>query len=454
MSSDIAISVSKLSKCYRIYDNPSDRLKQAILARIPKVAGFGFGNPSVNREFWALRDIDFEVRRGETFGIVGRNGSGKSTLLQIIAGTLSPTLGSAEAHGRVAALLELGSGFNPEFTGLENIRLNAELLGLSAAEIDHRLDAILSFADIGDFVRQPVKTYSSGMTVRLAFAVQAQIDPDVLIVDEALAVGDAKFQAKCFARLDALKENGTSILFVSHSTDQIVTHCDRALLLHDGTTRDLGTPKQVVHSYLELLFGAQKRPASSASKAGNMNDSAKATSISTPDDEAEDTATAGNRFVARPGYNPYEFRWGDGAATIEDYCLTGPGGEVQGPVECGAPLRLSLGIAFHRDVIRPIIGLTIKTKDGVTVFGTNSELTPDQVGSISGEAGSRWRTTFAFSCRLGPGDYFISLGIASRNGDEVVPHDRRYDSIHLNMIGDGFFGLAMLDAAQVSRKAP
>jgi lipopolysaccharide transport system ATP-binding protein len=454
MSSDIAISVSGLGKCYRIYDNPSDRLKQAILARTPKFAARRFGGAAGNREFWALRDIDFEVHRGETFGIVGRNGSGKSTLLQIIAGTLSPTLGSAIAHGRLAALLELGSGFNPEFTGLENVRLNAELLGLSPAEIDRRLDAILSFADIGDFIHRPVKTYSSGMTVRLAFAVQAQIDPDVLIVDEALAVGDAKFQAKCFARLDALKENGTSILFVSHSTDQIVTHCDRALLLHDGKVRNQGAPKQVVHSYLELLFGAQKRPASFNSKAGGDADSAGALATSAPADEAESTSTAGNRFVARPGYNPYEFRWGDGAATIEDYCLTGPGGEVKGPVECGSPLRLTLGIAFHRDVIKPILGLTIKTTDGVTVFGTNSELNLDQVGAITGEAGSRWITTFAFTCRLGPGDYFVSLGIASRNGDDVVPHDRRYDSIHLNMIGDGFFGLAMLDAAQISRKAP
>lgn len=228
---DIAIRVENLSKCYQIYDTPRDRLKQFILPRLHHLTG---QTPrQYFREFWALKDVSFEVKKGETIGIIGRNGSGKSTLLQLICGTLSPTSGSITTNGRIAALLELGSGFNPEFTGRENVYMNASVLGLSKEEIDARFEDIVAFADIGTFIEQPVKMYSSGMMVRLAFAVQAQVEPDILIVDEALAVGDAKFQAKCFDRLHQLKEGGTSILLVTHSSEQIVTHCSEAILL-DG----------------------------------------------------------------------------------------------------------------------------------------------------------------------------------------------------------------------------
>src|SRR6478672_3840406 len=232
MSSDIAIKVEHLSKCYQIYSQPRERLKQFIL---PALQGMIGQQPKQYfRDFWALQDVSFEVRKGETVGIIGRNGSGKSTLLQLICGTLNPTSGSLQAHGRIAALLELGSGFNPEFTGRENVYLNGSLLGLSSAEIDVKFDDIAAFADIGEFIERPVKTYSSGMVVRLAFAVQAMVDPDILIVDEALSVGDEKFQRKCFARLEELKSRGTSILFVSHSGSQIVELCERALLLEHG----------------------------------------------------------------------------------------------------------------------------------------------------------------------------------------------------------------------------
>lgn len=223
MSSEIAIRVESLSKCYQIYDQPRDRLKQFVLPRLKRLAGLP--PKQYYHEFWALKDVSFEVKKGETVGIIGRNGSGKSTLLQMICGTLSPTSGSVTTHGRIAALLELGSGFNPEFTGRENVYMNASVLGLTKDEIDARFDEIAAFADIGEFIEQPVKIYSSGMMVRLAFAVQAQVEPNIMIVDEALAVGDAKFQAKCFERLKKLKESGTSILLVTHSTEQIVTHC-------------------------------------------------------------------------------------------------------------------------------------------------------------------------------------------------------------------------------------
>ena len=455
MSSEYAIQVDSVGKCFHIYSNPAARLGQALYPRASSlVRRLGcnaladrIDNQKPYRQFWALQDVSFQVRRGETFGIVGRNGSGKSTLLQIIAGTLSPTLGAIDTHGRVAALLELGSGFNPEFTGLENVRFNAAVLGLTAAEIDSRLDAILSFADIGEFINQPVKTYSSGMVVRLAFAVQAQIEPDILIVDEALAVGDAKFQSKCFARLDALKQAGTSILFVSHATEQVVTHCDRALLLHDGTMRQMGAPKEVVHSYLDLLFGGSRRTADQA-------EAEPAPRLDARQLDTEAAATSGNLFATRSNYNPYEFRWGDGAAAIEDFRLVGPGGEQPAAVECGEPLKLVLGVAFLRDVHRPIIGLTIKTKDGITVYGTNSEMTPPSDSPVIGRAGTQAQISFAFDCRLGPGDYFLSVGIASRNGEDVIPHDRRYDSIHLYVVGKDFFGLAMLDAALAIESSP
>ena len=256
-SDDVAIRVTKLGKRYEIYDAPRDRLKQFIL---PRLQGFAkLDRKQYFREFWALQDVSFEVKKGETAGIIGRNGSGKSTLLQMICGTLSPTSGSVETRGRIAALLELGSGFNPEFTGRENVYMNAAVLGLSKQEMEVRFDDIVAFADIGQFVDQPVKTYSSGMVVRLAFAVQSQIDPDILVVDEALSVGDAKFQAKCFERLRQLKENGTSILLVTHSSDQIVTHCSTAILLNSGRQIETGEPKHVVNRYMDLLFGKERK---------------------------------------------------------------------------------------------------------------------------------------------------------------------------------------------------
>ncbi|EPC9246847.1 ABC transporter ATP-binding protein, partial [Shigella flexneri] len=242
MSSDnYAIEVKNISKCYQVYNKPVQRLKQILFGKqkehTERVQRVNYD------EFWALQDINFVLPRGETLGVVGKNGSGKSTLLQIIAGTLTPTSGSVTINGRVAALLELGAGFNNEFTGRENVYLNASLLGLSKEQVDNKLDDILAFADIGHFIDSAVRSYSSGMLVRLAFAIQAQLDPEILIVDEALAVGDAKFQAKCFNRLKKLKENGTSILFVSHATEQIVTHCDRAILLNDGLLLAQDRPK-------------------------------------------------------------------------------------------------------------------------------------------------------------------------------------------------------------------
>lgn len=249
MSSEPAIRVSNLTKCYQIYDRPQDRLKQSLWR----------GRRQFYREFRALHDVSFEVMRGETVGIVGRNGSGKSTLLQLIAGTLTPTSGSVAVAGRIAALLELGSGFNPDFTGRENVYMNGAILGLSRTEIDRRFDAIAAFADIGDFIDQPVKTYSSGMMVRLAFSVSVNVEPDILIVDEALAVGDAAFQFKCLERLERLTASGTTLLFASHSMDMIKNFCDRAIYLQQGVNKASGSPEEIGELYLLEAWQEQTR---------------------------------------------------------------------------------------------------------------------------------------------------------------------------------------------------
>lgn len=256
MSSEIAIKVENLSKCYQIYDQPRDRLKQFVLPRLWRLVGLS-PNPYY-REFWALKDVSFEVKKGETVGIIGRNGSGKSTLLQIICGTLNLTSGSIQTYGRIAALLELGSGFNPEFTGRENVYMNASVLGLTKDEIDARFDDIAAFADIGEFIKQPVKTYSSGMYARLAFSIAINVDPEILIVDEALAVGDARFVAKCMRRIKDIQECGASILFVSHDVGSVRTLCERAIWLDKGGLVEQGDVFPVTGRFTEFMFRDEK----------------------------------------------------------------------------------------------------------------------------------------------------------------------------------------------------
>jgi lipopolysaccharide transport system ATP-binding protein len=433
---EIAISVCSVSKCYRTYDNPRDRLKQAFIPRMQRMVGI---RPSqYGQEYWALNDISFDIYKGETVGIVGRNGSGKSTLLQMICGTLTPTLGEIRTNGRVAALLELGSGFNPEFTGRENVYLNGSVLGLTKDEVDARFDSIAAFADIGKFLDQPVKNYSSGMGVRLAFAVQAQIDPEILIVDEALAVGDARFQAKCFERLRQLKESGTSILLVTHSGEQVVTHCSRALLLDSSKLKMVGEPRKVVNHYMDLLFGREKK-----SRPNNeLSDSTKV-----DDHERDDfiASTDLDLYHTRAHYNPSEYRWGDGAATILDFDIRSDGKRFSSASDSCSTITVDLSIRFNELIISPILGFNIKTKEGVTIFGSNSALLDCSDFETKGEAGSVISAKLKFDNFLASGDYFISIGVASKKGEEVVPHDRRYDSIHLTVTPTNhLFGLVDL----------
>lgn len=426
MSSEVSIQVNGLGKCYHVYEIPRDRLKQFFVPRLRRMVGVPPAAPYY-REFWALKSVSLEVQKGETVGIIGRNGSGKSTLLQMICGTLTPSCGTVRTYGRVAALLELGSGFNPEFTGRENVYLNGAVLGLSKEDVDAHFDAIVDFADIGEFISQPVKTYSSGMIVRLAFAVQAQSNPDILVVDEALAVGDAKFQAKCFAHLKRLKAQGTSILLVSHSTEQIATHCDRAVFLKSGDVVAIGKPRDVINLYLDDMFGVER--------VGEVELVPLAADSVVQDSYA--LSVSEDRFHLHPTYNAHEYRWGDGAALLVDHCLQeGPHSDV-GAVRTGASVQLKLSIRFLSHIVRPIVGLTIKTKEGVTLYNTNSEL--QRCGGISraGEAGNVLGVAISFAAAFAPGDYFISVGVASRqpNGD-VVPHDRRYDAIVLTVLAE------------------
>ncbi len=420
---DVAISVRNVSKCYFMYARPQDRLKQATLQKLRRLLGRTAA--SYYREFWAVRNVSFEVKRGETVGIVGRNGAGKSTLLQMICGTLYPTGGSVEVNGRVAALLELGAGFNPEFTGRENVYLYAGILGLEHKEIQERFEDIAAFAEIGDFMEQPVKTYSSGMFVRLAFAVSACIDPDILIVDEALAVGDAKFQARCFRRLEELAARGTSILFVSHSMEMIVRHCDRAVLMENGSVEMTGEPGKVANRYLDLVFGVERRKA----------DDAEVETVEVVEDrEPEESAPSDHpsgKFEERPGYNKMEYRWGSRDAEIMDFEMRSDGGPHTTQLVAGAKASLTVWVRFHKETRDPIFGLTIKTPDGVVVTGSNSR---DVLGSgATGVArkGEWRRVTFGFDQRLAPGEYLLSVGVAEDVGGEIIALDRRFDSVHV-----------------------
>lgn len=435
---NIAISIKNVKKCFYIYKNPQDRLKQFLF---PKIKGLA-GKPQANyyREFWALNGVSFDVKKGETVGLIGKNGSGKSTLLQIICGTLTATEGEVETKGRIAALLELGSGFNPEFTGRENIYLNAAILGLSKEETDKKYDSIIEFADIGDFIDQPVKTYSSGMVVRLAFAVQAQVDPDILIVDEALAVGDAKFQAKCFERLRQLKKKGTSILLVTHSGEQIVTHCDRAVLLSDGREVYQGIPKKAVNLYMDILFGKSTKTESKNEEANLKAD------INGKDEHqpGESLNLVDDVFATKSNYNKNEYRWGDKSACWMDYELIVNERKNPATVYAGEKVSLRCSVRFDKDIKNPIVGFAIKTKEGLTVYNTNSHLLSKDTGQF-GIANTHAIVEFNFLNKLGAGDYFISLGVASMLNDEVVPHDRRYDVIHfLVPTVDSFSGMTDL----------
>jgi ABC-type polysaccharide/polyol phosphate transport system ATPase subunit len=366
---------------YRIYERPADRLKQMLFARLGR---------SYGREFWALRDVSFELGKGETVGIIGRNGSGKSTLLQIIAGTLAPTEGIVTIGGRVTALLELGSGFNPEYTGRENVLMTGAILGFTQQEMTRRFDEIASFADIGDFMDQPVKFYSSGMFVRLAFAVQTSVDPDILIVDEVLSVGDIFFVQKCAQRFQDLMDRGTSILLVTHDTQAVARLCHRAILLADGRVDLIGEPKSVLERYTALAYGG---------RVGTFD-------VLDPRDRPEEATPA--PLPPIPALAP---RHGEGGCRITGAALRMANGEISEILEQAQEVHVVVDFVCGRPEILPNVGFQLQDRLGNLIFGTNTFMLsrfiePPPVGSVV-------RVCFVMPLLLGTGEYTLSVAVGS-----------------------------------------
>lgn len=432
-----AVRIRGIAKCFEIYERPIHRLLQM----------FCRGRRAFYREYWALRDVSLTVRRGECLGIIGRNGAGKSTLLQIIAGTLTPSAGTVEIEGRVAALLELGSGFNPEFTGRENILLNAAILGLSHKEIAQRFDDITAFADIGDFIEQPVKSYSSGMVLRLAFAVMAHVDAEVLIIDEALAVGDVFFSQKCMRFLrDFMREK--SVIFVSHDTSAINSLCTRALLLQDGRIALAGSPKQVTQKYLEQVY--EEHQGESRLDVQPANDGF---SEYAPEDYRDMRADFFNAGPLRNDIEVFRFEpqaegFGKGGARIEQVVLTDTQGRPQLWVVGGERVILKIRCRAIQPLPAPIVGFLVCNRLGQQLFGDNTflscldsrpALAPDQV----------FMASFEFRMPiLAPSDYFVTVAIANGTQQEHVQHQWMHDALrfvsHAGSCCAGLMGIPML----------
>lgn len=443
MSSDTAITVSSLSKCYHIYEHPRDRLKQMILRRLQ--SRLGLNKQNYFREFWALHDVSFTIKKGETVGIIGRNGSGKSTLLQMICGTLHPTTGSVTTAGRIGALLELGSGFNPEFTGRENVYLNASLLGLTEKQIDERYEAIVAFADIGGFVNQPVKTYSSGMFVRLAFAVIAHIDADLLVIDEALAVGDAFFTQKCMRFLHDFIQRG-SIVFVSHDTAAVRGLCSRAIWLDKGKVMMDGMPKEVCNQYLRAYYtegNATPEP---------LPDSPIATSVLRDEDLVDARLAFVNASNLRNDLQVFRFdpaaeSFGERRAEIVDVAICDASGSPLSWAVGGERVMVRIAVCAHTDLASPIIGFMFKDRLGQTLFGDNTFLTTVDNRRFC-PAGQTLVAEFAFRMPILPaGDYTIGAAIADGTQDAHVQHHWIHEALAIrsetSLVATGLVGVPM-----------
>ena len=469
-NSNIAISVKNLSKKYQLYQTPKHRLKEALHPFKKKY----------HREFWALRDVSFEARHGETVGIIGCNGSGKSTLLQMICGTLTPTQGDINVNGRISALLELGAGFNREFTGRENVYMNGAIFGLSRAEMDKRYQYIVDFAGIGNFIDQPVKTYSSGMYVRLAFAVAINVDPEILIVDEALAVGDAKFQRKCYAKLEEFRKRGKTILFVTHAMGTIVSLCNKAILLDKGKVVQEGEPKPIIKLYYKMLFGDE-----AGTQGTKSNKVTKAVKKTQPVKEAEskkDTPTITSPKTIKKGkelkvkvgkdeleereklkelalersnitYNEgdsTEARYGNGKAEIIDFGILDEHGKKVTVVETGEKYTIVYRILLYEDLCNNIcFNFQICDKRGISLYLTGTSY--QDVATPHQKKGDILEIRSGVTMWLAPGDYFLTVGTASNDG---VRYDVRRDVFHFKVTENRDIGpnsLVNLDAKTIVR---
>lgn len=436
--SEVAISVNNVSKMYKLYDNPMDRLKESL----------GLSRKKKYKEHYALNDVSFQVHKGETVGIIGTNGSGKSTILKIITGVLNPTQGQVVVDGRISALLELGAGFNGEYSGIENVYLNGTMIGFSREEIDAKLQDILDFADIGDFVNQPVKTYSSGMFVRLAFAVAINIEPEILIVDEALSVGDVFFQAKCYRKFEEFKEMGKTILFVSHDLSSIGKYCDRVVLLNKGKKLAEGDAKEMVNLYRRVLVNQYEEPEEAVKE--ETQDA-----VVEPDDpvtEGEKETVKkpgvvrreeGDQMKSKLNLNPEVLEYGSKLAEIEDFAIRDDSGMITNVIEKGQEFSVDMKIRFQEDISEPIFAFTLKDLKGTEITGTNTmyentPMKPQKKGDVR-------YVTFTQKMPLEAGEYMLCLGCTGYHQGEFTVFHRLYDVCNLTVITDkkavGYFDM-------------
>lgn len=424
--SEVAIRVDDVSKLYKLYDKPSDRLKESL----------GLTRKKLYKEHYALHNVSFDVKRGETVGIIGTNGSGKSTILKIITGVLNPSGGHVEIDGRISALLELGAGFNMEYTGIENIYLNGTMIGFSREEIDAKMQDILDFADIGDFVHQPVKTYSSGMFVRLAFAVAINIDPEILIVDEALSVGDVFFQAKCYKKFEDFKKMGKTILFVSHDLGSISKYCDRVVLLNRGKKLAEGTPKEMVSMYKRIMVNQDKAEEIAAHQ---MDMS----SLEEDGEKEIKEAACEGQWKNHYNLNPDVDEYGNGAAEIEDFAIIDENGNYTNAIVKGTRFRLKSKVKFKQDVHDPIFTYTFKNIQGVAITGTNTMYEKKDVPLA--KEGETYVATFEQDMFLQGGEYLLSMSCTGYRDGEFQVYHRLYDVCNVTVVSDkntvGFYDM-------------
>lgn len=425
---ELAIKVNQISKVYKLYDNPMDRLKEAL--RLTRQQRY--------KEYNALSDISFDVNKGETVGLIGTNGAGKSTLLKIITGVLTPTAGNVEVYGKISALLELGAGFNGEYTGMENIYLNGQMMGYTKEQMQQRVPAIVDFAGIGDFINQPVKTYSSGMFARLAFAVAINVDPDILIVDEALSVGDIYFQAKCFKKMDEIKRTGTTILLVTHDMSSVIKYCDKVVILNKGHFLKEGNAKEMVDIYKKILVNQYDENEEKKADGPEMSGSNEQVVLGNASvTSKEGTWKSGLRL------NEDNVSYGSGKARIIDFGFFDEQGNVTNMLLKKKMFTIKMKVHFYEDVEYPIFAYTFKNVRGVEVTGTNTMF--EKVELEKAAAGEEYVITFSQRAMMQGGEYLMSFGCTGFVGGEFTVYDRLYDITNVSVISEqdtvGFFDI-------------
>lgn len=417
--SNYAIELENLSKVYKLYDNPMDRLKESL----------GLTRKCKHKEYYALDDINFKIEKGECVGIIGTNGSGKSTVLKIITGVLNKTKGTLNVNGRISALLELGAGFNMEYSGIDNVYLNGSMIGFSKEEIDAKLDDILSFADIGDFVYQPVKTYSSGMFVRLAFAVAINIDPEILIVDEALSVGDVFFQVKCYKKFEEFKKMGKTILIVSHDLSSISKYCDRVILLNKGHKLAEGQPKEIVDMYKKLLVNQLDVDDSQSDNSDNSQNDNGSEEV-----EANKSKNTHGLWKNSLTCNPDIIEYGEKLGEIYDFAILDEKENITNIIEKGSKCKIKMRVRANEDICEPIFAFTIKDIKGTEITGTNTMYEGGEIDVFQKD--DTLEISFEQRIDLQGGEYMISFGFTGFKDGGFCVYHRLYDACNLTVVSD------------------